>query len=161
MFGTFRNSLNICQKLNAKLYAVKTICGLSEEEWNCMNKHHMSQINDEKVRNCMYEFSSDAALLLENIDKDVSLLQNVSELSEDKITKFVDFDELWQTHLCVKRENMESLTLPLDKVLETTLRWYTILSDKEDSGSTSSYSDYSGSDTDTTDDEEHDDSVSD
>lgn len=161
MFASIRTSVHKCFELNQKLDAAKTVCNLTKEEWDCMFCRKISLVTDDRVCACIREFGADLACLLDNIDKDLDTLGDLDCLKHEPVTwRLHPFNSVWNKHVSCEQQSLQELIAGLDDILKRTGTWYSIMSEREDSGSSSSYSDYSASKTESSDDDDDDDSDS-
>ena len=148
MFASIRPMLTMCHNVNRKLDAVKTVCQLTDDEWSCLQNRCSSKIESIAVRNCIQEYGADLSTLLDDIDTDLDTLVKLECLKNDLTTlRIKQHNEAWNAHVCKNKSSLDTLVTTVDEILDVTGKWYSIISEREDSGSTSSYSDYSGSDT--------------
>lgn len=154
MFASIRTSVHKCFDLNQKLDAAKIMCNLTQEEWDCVFHRQISLVTDDRVCACVREFGADMACLLDNIDKDLDTLGTLDCLKHESVTSRLNqFNDAWFKHVSSERQSLQDLLVELNDILKHTSTWYSIMSEREDSGSSSSYSDYSASNTETSDDE--------
>jgi hypothetical protein len=110
-------------------------------------------------KNIIEPFAADMGTLLLHVDTSIVLLSKHQELT-DLLPLSSCLEEthgaMWKQYITQTHQQCESLHNDVKQLEECCLKWYNHLSDKEDTGSTSSYSDYSDGDTSTSDDEKDD-----
>lgn len=158
MFTSLRPTLEICNDVNTRLAVIGTICELSEYDWKCMMERKISEMHNLSHKNVIEPFAADMGTLLLHVDTSIALLSKHQELTDLPLSSCLEetHGAMWKQYITQTRQQCESLHDDVKKLEEGCLKWYNRLSDKEDTGSTSSYSDYSDGDTSTSDDEKDD-----
>ena len=156
MFATLRPTLDTCRNINQRLDAIRTFASLAEADWQCFVERRTSDIQDDALRARVESFAADTGILLLHTDAAVGLLGKHPELVDLPTESHLEehYGTLWRRHVTSERQDCEPLLKEVESIGTVCMKWYERLSDKEDMGSTSSYSDYSDGNTSTSDDDD-------
>ena len=155
MFESFRPSLRVCEELNDKLYAIKSVCNVDKESWKLFKSNRCSDIKDNNVQELFKKYGNDLFYLLCSVQNDIELLKKIPILSNvDIVLPSTSCIDSWKSHITSGTCKSDELYHYIQSIEPKVLDWYKILSEREDSGDTSSYSDYSASSSETESEEE-------
>ena len=159
MYTSFLNDLRKCTKLLENLEAIRLILNVTKEDHNCILTRKESNIKNIDLKQFLELNSFSLNDMLLNIDTifnelNMDLPENLVKSEE----RFVNYYDYWSNYLLKERpdemEHESNLLEILQKITKTCKEWEDYLAKEEDRGTESSYSDYSGDSTESSDDEE-------
>ena len=162
MYRTLCLELKCCNKVIENIEALKLFSKITQEDLNFVHNRTEELINSGDLKDFLFLNSYSLATLLEKLECDLTVLAACEELLTEKCPVFSasDYNDKWKLHVTKEKQDLAEMVDKLDKILEIAHNWKDTLDKEEDAGYSSSYSDYSGSDTSSSEDEEEDDEKS-
>tara|TARA_A100001015_G_scaffold1921_1_gene2603 strand:+ start:585 stop:1070 length:486 start_codon:yes stop_codon:yes gene_type:complete len=140
------NKLKLCNKTLELLYSIVLLCNISDNDYIFLKKRKEEYIENNDIKEFLSMYSFNLGNILQTVDKNIDTLNSVEELENLNIT-LNNFYDKWEFHICTKKIDMSNLVKTITEIESKMNIWKTYLEEEEDRGSTSSYSDYSGDST--------------
>ena len=155
MYKSLFKELKLCNKLLEDLEAIKHLCNITNEDHKNFLNRREKLIKCEELHEYLLINCFSLADLLLSVEQKILRLNNTEELYPiNNETTLSSLNPLWETHILVEKQDCSKIVSVVDALISKVTVWKTFLDDEEDRGSSSSYSDYSGSETDTTQDDD-------
>ena len=147
------SKLKLCNKTLELLYSINMLCNISDNDYAFLKKRKEENIENTDIKEFLSINSFNLGNILHTVDKNIEILNSVEELEKLNIS-LKDFYNQWELHICTEKLDMNNLVRTITEIEKQMNTWKTYLDGEEDRGSSSSYSDYSGESTQSTDDEQ-------
>ena len=129
------------------------LCNISDNDYTFLKKRKEENIENNDIKEFLSINSFNLGNILQTVDKNIEILNRVEELENLNISLRKFYDE-WEFHICTEKIEMNNLVTTITEIEKKMNTWKAYLEREEDRGTSSSYSDYSGDSTQSTDDEE-------
>lgn len=143
-------------KMFENLEAIRLILNLDDNDYKFLTLRTEANIASEDVRQFLELNSFNLSNLVYKISDDFKIINMAleKELGSFK-TNIKNHDQTWRNFVLKKREDTSDFIYDVGETLEVCKKWKAYLEKEEDRGSESSYSDYSGESTVSSDTEEN------
>ena len=155
MYFSLRNTLQTCTKILENLEGLTLLLTLDDEDYSFFKKRMDSSIKCKDLTNYLLLNSYSLADLVAKISSDINY---VNELKPERVEKidvnFEKYNHFWNEYLEDKKgKDVKEMMNDVSKLSNILKKWIRVLEEEEDRGTESSYSDYSGDSTDTSEEE--------
>tara|TARA_B100001989_G_C24548747_1_gene472723 strand:+ start:1773 stop:2273 length:501 start_codon:yes stop_codon:yes gene_type:complete len=159
MYFSFLNTLKTCTKILENLEALTLILEMNDDDYDCFLKRKENNIKNEDLRCFLLLNSFSISDLVVKTNDDIKSIGKVVPDTLEKVeVDLSKHDSLWNQYLNDRKDkDFIEMSTDISNVSVVCKKWLRYLQDEEDRGTESSYSDYSGDSTETSDDDEEDD----